>query len=241
MELIPAIDLTAGRVVRLSEGDFGRATVYGDDPIALARRWADAGADQLHLVDLDGVRAGRAVQARLIGRIVAAVSPVRCQVAGGLRTEDAVAVALGAGADRAVLGTALLADPALAQRLTTRFGASRIVAALDVRDGRAVGEGWRDGAPGSPVLDALGASRSAGIVAFAVTAIARDGLLAGPDLALYRELRAAMQGTSLIASGGIASIADLHDLAEVGADAAILGRALYEGRIDLTDAIAALR
>jgi phosphoribosylformimino-5-aminoimidazole carboxamide ribotide isomerase len=147
VELIPAIDLRGGRVVRLIEGDFGRETTYDTDPLVAVRRWVGEGARRLHVVDLDGARAGRQVQAGLIGRVVteASASGVPCQVAGGLRDGAAPASALSAGADRVVLGTALLNDSDLAARLVAAHGASRIVAAVDVRDGQAVGEAWRAG------------------------------------------------------------------------------------------------
>jgi phosphoribosylformimino-5-aminoimidazole carboxamide ribotide isomerase len=240
MELIPAIDMTDGQVVQLAEGDFDRAKRYGNDPIAVARRWVDAGARRLHLVDLDGARAGSPVQLATLATIMQAIPDVACQVAGGLRDEAAVQAGLSAGAARLVLGTALLRDPTLGGRLVAAHGNDRIVAALDVRDGHAVGDAWRTGAAGTPILEALAAIQRQGIRIFAVTAIARDGLLQGPDLDLLRRVRAAAPDIELIASGGIATIDDLHRLADLGADAAILGSAIYEGRIDLEEAIAAL-
>ena len=236
MELIPAIDLQGGRVVRLRQGDFAAASDFGDDPLAWARRWAAEGARLLHLVDLDGARVGRPTQADLLGRI-ARLSGVRSQVAGGLRDEAAVAAMLAAGAQRVVLGTALLASPELAARLVARHGAARIVAALDVRDGMAVGEGWREGALGRPAGSALAELGAAGIDTFVVTAIARDGLLRGPDLALLRTLREAAPDVAIIASGGISSLDDVRALAREGFAGAILGRSLYEGRIDLREVL----
>ena len=239
MELIPAVDLRNGHVVRLRQGDFGRTTDYGADPIAIARRWVADGAPRLHIVDLDGAEQGRPVQARLIARIVAAVG-VPCQVAGGLRDAASVARTLAGGSDRVVLGTSLLDEPTLARQLITTHGEERIVAALDVRDGRAVGRGWAGGAVGVELSDAIVRLRDAGVGIFAVTAIARDGMLAGPDLGLLARSRRATVGRQLIASGGIRSLADLRALRDAGCDGAILGRALYEGRLRLAAAIAAL-
>lgn len=238
MELIPAIDLRGGRVVRLRQGDFARETSYGDDALQIARRWVGEGATRLHIVDLDGAREGRPVQAALVARLVAGAG-VPCQVAGGLRDAAAVEAALAAGADRVVLGTALLRDPVFASRLVAGHGVERIVAGLDVRAGSFVGEAWRQGAPGRPALEALGDLVAAGLRILAITAIERDGLLGGPDLDLYRSSRAAAPEATLIASGGVTTIDDLRRLTDAGCDGAILGRALYEGRLDLAKALEA--
>jgi phosphoribosylformimino-5-aminoimidazole carboxamide ribotide isomerase len=237
MELIPAVDLLGGRVVRLAQGDFDRATVYGNDPVEVARRWAGEGATRLHLVDLDGARAGRPVQADLIGKILGAVD-IPCQVAGGLRSEDDVRVALEAGADRVVLASALLRSPDLARILVDEYGNNAVVAAIDVREGRAVGEGWSQA---GRTVDSLAVIRmliAAGIRWLAVTAIERDGLLGGPDLELLDTVAAAAPGAHLIASAGVATIADIRALNARGFAGAILGRALYERTIDLRAALA---
>lgn len=240
MELIPAIDLLGGRVVRLAQGDYDRVTVYGDDPVATARRWAGEGATRLHLVDLDGARAGRPIQAALIARIVAAAG-VPCQVAGGLRDAQAVATALGTGADRAILGSALVRDPSLARILIERHGPEAIVAAIDVRDGRALGDGWVPGATGTPALELIAALAAAGVRWFAVTAIAKDGLLDGPDLDLLLQAQATAPEGHIIASAGVSSLADIQALAARGHAAAILGRALYERTLALPEALALVR
>jgi phosphoribosylformimino-5-aminoimidazole carboxamide ribotide isomerase len=237
--VIPAIDLRAGRVVRLVEGDFARETRYDDDPEAVALGFVAAGARWIHVVDLDGAK-GEGRQTDAIERIVRAVAGrAACQVGGGLRSAEAVEAMLAAGASRVVLGTAILADPGLAQTLVAAHGSARIVAALDVRDGRAVGDGWVPGATGREVDEAIAAVADAGVVRFAVTSIARDGALGGPDLALLQRLVAARRG-AIIASGGISSIADLEAVRDIGCEAAIVGRAIYEGMLDLTAALAAL-
>lgn len=236
MELIPAIDLLGGRVVRLAQGDYDRVTIYSDDPVAQARRWVDQGATRLHLVDLDGARAGRPVQADIVARIVAAAG-VPCQVAGGLRDAAAVDTALATGADRAILGSALVRDPDLGRTLVARHGADTIVAAIDVRDGHALGDGWVPGAAGTPALDLIATLAANGVRWFAVTAIARDGLLEGPDLDLLAQAQAAAPEGYVIASAGVASLADVSALRGRGHAAAILGRALYEGTISLPVAL----
>jgi phosphoribosylformimino-5-aminoimidazole carboxamide ribotide isomerase len=239
-ELLPAIDLRGGRVVRLLEGDFARETAYSDDPVGVARAFADGGARWIHVVDLDGARAGEPAQAATIRAIIEAVSSrAVCQVAGGLRSEGAVAAALAAGAGRVVVGTAAIRDPAFAGRLVARHGPDRIVAALDIRDGLALGEGWRAGAPGVGPGDAVTALADYGVATFAVTAIDRDGRLEGPDLELLTSLIALGRGR-IIASGGIGSLDDLRRVRDAGCVGAIVGKALYEGRLDLAEAIAAM-
>ena len=236
-DVIPSIDLRGGRVVRLLEGDFARETAYGTDPVAVARGFADAGARWIHLVDLDGAK-GETRQTGLIDRVVQAVKGrAACQVGGGIRSADGAASTLRAGAARVVLGTAILRDPDLAAALVRAQGPDAIAAALDVRDGLAVGDGWVSGAAGIDVGSAFHALATAGIGRFIVTAIARDGALAGPDLALLGRLVALDRG-AIIASGGVASVDDLRAVRDLGCRGAIVGRAIYEGRIDLAEAIA---
>ncbi len=238
MELIAAVDLRGGRVVRLHRGDFDRETVYADDPVAVAQRWAQEGAGRLHVVDLDGAVAGRQMQLRMAGRIVEAVD-IPVQLAGGLRDGPAVADALAAGADRVVLGTALLERPGWAKELLAKHGEARVAAALDVRAGQAVGHGW--GRAGIlDALDALHQLREAGITIFAVTAIERDGTMQGPDIAMLEGIRSAAPDARMIASGGIRNVDDLIALRSIGMAGAILGTALYSGSIRLHDALAAL-
>jgi phosphoribosylformimino-5-aminoimidazole carboxamide ribotide isomerase len=240
-ELLPAIDLRGGHVVRLRQGDFAQETEYGDDPAAVARAFADAGAEWLHVVDLDGARAGEPRQLEQIADVVAEVyGRMHVEIGGGLRTADAVAGALGTGVARAVVGTAILRDPRFAATLVDRHGPNRIVASIDVRDGMALGEGWRAGAPGLPVAEAVATLAAAGIATFEVTAIERDGLLEGPNLELLRSLVGLGVGR-IIASGGMASIGDVIAAQAAGCAGAIVGRALYEGRVDLPALVVALR
>jgi len=237
-EILPAIDLRGGRVVRLRQGDFDRQTVYRADPAAVATEFAAVGARWLHVVDLDGARAGVPMHGQAIAEIVGAVGGrTKVEVAGGLRTEQAVAEALRAGAARAVVGTAALQDPGLAGRLIDTHGSARIAVAIDVRDGRAVGHGWATSTEGFDASDAIGRLADVGVETFEVTAIERDGILQGPDLALYKRLTILKRG-AIIASGGITSLDDIGAVCDTGCDGAIIGRAIYEGRIDLRDAVA---
>ena len=238
MELIPAIDLLAGRVVRLSKGAYDAVTEYGDDPVAVARGFQADGAERIHIVDLDAAREGRAMQADVIAAIVGAVD-VPCQVAGGIRDADGVAGALGAGATRVVLGSALISSPLLARILVERYGPDRIVAALDVRDGRALGDGWVADARGAEAIALAQTLAAAGVRWFAVTAIARDGQMSGPDYDLLESVRTAVPGAAIIASGGVSSLADIRELAARRFEAAITGKALYEGAFTLPEALLA--
>jgi phosphoribosylformimino-5-aminoimidazole carboxamide ribotide isomerase len=239
-EILPAIDLEAGRVVRLSQGDFDRETVYDQDPVSVARAFADAGATWLHVVDLDGARQGEPRQLELVAEIVAEVhSRVRVEVGGGLRTAEAVAGALGTGASRVAVGTAALRDPSFALGIVARYGPGRVVGSLDIRGGMAFGEGWRPDSGGVPAADALERMASAGIDTFEVTAIERDGLLGGPDVALLRSLALLGRGR-IIASGGISSLDDVLAVQAAGCGGAIIGRALYEGRVTIRELVTAI-
>jgi phosphoribosylformimino-5-aminoimidazole carboxamide ribotide isomerase len=239
-ELIPAIDLRGGRVVRLEQGDFDRETVFGADPPAAVRRFAEAGARWLHVVDLDGARAGAATQLAQLAAIVDASGGVaRVEAAGGIRRADDVEAVFAAGADRAVFGTAALRDPALVASAIATAGPDRVAVAVDVRDGRAVGDAWKSDANGTPPEDLIRRLADAGVTCFEVTAIERDGLLGGPDLRLLERLVGLDRG-GIIASGGIRGLDDVLAVRAIGASGAIVGRALYEGTFDLAAAIAAL-
>jgi phosphoribosylformimino-5-aminoimidazole carboxamide ribotide isomerase len=240
-DVLPAVDLRGGRVVRLRQGDFARETAFEDDPVAVAVRFADAGARWLHVVDLDGARTGTPAHAEVIAAIVGAVGErTAVEAAGGLRDDAAVRAAFTAGAARVVVGTAALQDPAFAAQLVAAWGAARIAVAIDVRAGRAVGHGWAATDPGVDVADAVRRLADLGVATFEVTAIQRDGLLGGPDLDLYREVVGLGAG-DVIASAGIASAADLRAVREVGCRGAIVGRALYDGTLGASEALAEAR
>ena len=230
MDVLPAIDLQAGRCVRLLRGEFDQETVYGTDPAAVARRWREAGARLVHVVDLDGARAGRPVQLEAVRRI-AGVMPV--QVGGGLRNEEHVMQALEAGVQRVVVGTAAL-DEDLIGRLAERHG-DRLVVALDTRDGRVAVQGWTETSEHS-LVDLAQALWQAGVQRFLHTDVERDGTMTTPNYASLEALIAV--GAPVIASGGVASLDQIRRLHALGAEAAIVGRALYEGAFDLEEAVA---
>jgi len=239
-DLLPAIDLRGGLVVRLRQGDFAREVAYASEPRSVAGQFAHEGATWLHVVDLDGALAGEPRQLSIAAGIVAEVhGRAQVELGGGLRTAGAVAGALGTGAARVAVGTAALRDPAFGSAVVDRHGARRIAASIDVRDGLALGEGWRPGAAGLPAAAALVMLADAGITTFEVTAIDRDGELEGPDVRLLERLVSLGRGR-VIASGGISSIQDLLAVRARGCAGAIVGRALYEGRLDLREALAAI-
>jgi phosphoribosylformimino-5-aminoimidazole carboxamide ribotide isomerase len=238
--ILPAIDLVAGRVVRLAQGDFARTTIFAEEPAAVAAAFANAGAPWLHVVDLDGARAGTPEQLDAVARVVGAAGEgTRVEAAGGLRTDEAVDAAVAAGAHRVVLGTAALRDPGFAARTVARLGPDAVAVAIDVRDGDALGEGWRTGAPSLPAETAVEQLAAAGVTTFEVTAIERDGLLGGPDLGLLERIVRLGAG-DVIASGGIGRLDDLRAVQELGCAGAIVGRALYEGRFTVEEALAAV-
>lgn len=239
-EILPAIDLRGGGVVRLRQGDFDRQTAYEGDPVDVAEGFARAGARWLHVVDLDGARTGVPAHGSIIVEIVAAVGDrAAVEVAGGLRDPASVAAVLASGAARAVVGTSAIHDPTFAANLVETHGSGRIAVAIDVRDGRAVGSGWALGQAGIDAGEAIRGLADVGVVTFEVTAIERDGLLEGPDLALYEHLMPLIGPGTIIASGGIATLDDLRAVRDIGCAGAIVGRAIHDGRLDLPAVLAA--
>ncbi|MQA74500.1 MAG: 1-(5-phosphoribosyl)-5-[(5-phosphoribosylamino)methylideneamino]imidazole-4-carboxamide isomerase [Solirubrobacterales bacterium] len=242
MKLLPAIDIRDGRAVRLVQGDYERETAFDADPLEAARRWVDGGAQELHVVDLDGAREGAPVNIEHVGRICEGVE-VPVQAGGGLRRAEDVASLLDLGAERAVLGTAALSDPMLIEALAAEHG-PRIVVSADARGGRVAVEGWeRQSTISSAELVAGLAGR--GVRRFVYTPVEVDGTLEGPEL---RDLRSVAEsaesaGAELVYSGGVGTLEHLHALAELGLSAltgVIVGRALYERRFTVADAVAAL-
>ena len=232
--MLPAIDVLEGRVVRLSQGRRETITLEGGDPVALARRYAAEGAPRLHVVDLDGAFDGSPTPG-LLGRLASAAG-IPVQIGGGYRTVDAIATAVAAGADRVMVGTAALA-PGFLDEAAARFGEALVVA-IDVREGVVAVDGWTRG---SDVAARELAERCAasGARRLLVTSTARDGSLAGPDLALLSEVLPV--GLPVVAAGGIASIDDLLALRALGCEGAVAGSALLAGRFTLAEALAAVR
>ena len=239
MILYPAIDIRDGRAVRLAQGDYARETAYDDDPVVAARRWADDGAQWLHVVDLDGARAGEPVNLAQVRRIIAAVG-IPIQLGGGLRDSKKVEQAIAAGAERVVLGTAAVRDPTLAEAIAAAHG-DRVVCALDARAGRVAAEGWTEPSDQTPTgLAAALAER--GVERFIYTPVEVDGTMEGPDTGSLRDLAEAT-GAEVVYSGGVGSIEHLRELAALGLDnldGVIVGRALYERRFTVAEGQVAL-
>lgn len=239
-EVIPAIDLRGGRCVRLTQGDFARETVYGDDPVAQARVFADAGSPWIHMVDLDGARTGDGANRGAITSVAASVgTPI--QTGGGIRTDDDVAELLDAGVRRVVLGTAAMDDPAWARAVAARHP-GQVVLGLDARGDEVAVRGWEQGS-GRRLLDVAAEMDDAGFAAYVVTQIDVDGVGSGPDVETYRALLRECE-TDVVASGGVGTAQHLRDLAGVEEGNRVLagvvvGRALYDGSLTIDDALAA--
>ena len=237
MIVFPAIDLKGGQVVRLAEGDMARATVYGDNPAAQAMLFAEAGAQHLHVVDLDGSFAGRAENARAVEAIIEAF-PGHIQLGGGIRDRRAVEGWFNVGVARVVMGTAALKDPQFVRDMAGEFPGG-IVVAVDARDGMVATEGWAE-LSDVPVVDLARRFQDAGVASLLFTDIGRDGMLKGCNIDATVDLARA-QSLPVIASGGVKGLDDIRMLAlhaDEGIEGVITGRALFEGRLDLAAAIA---
>jgi phosphoribosylformimino-5-aminoimidazole carboxamide ribotide isomerase len=239
MILLPSIDILDGQAVRLTQGDFDKRTVYDADPLDAARRWVDAGAHALHVVDLDGARTGTPGNLAHVARIAAAVD-VPVQLGGGLRSSADVRAALGTGVSRVILGTAALRDVDFLDQVISAHD-EHVVVSLDARGGMLAAAGWREQTeiPVTSVVERLGAR---GVRRFVYSSIDRDGMLGGPDLAGTLQMAGAVRG-SFLYSGGVSSLEDLSALIalrQVNLTGVIVGKALYERRLDLREAQALL-
>jgi len=239
MEVIPAIDILGGQCVRLYQGDYGQVQTFDEDPVAVAQRWVDAGATRLHLVDLDGAKAGHPVNLAAIERIAREVT-ISVQVGGGLRDRQSVASLLSAGVQRVILGTIAVEQPDLVTQLCQEFPA-QIVVGIDARNGKVATRGWLETSE-VQATDLAQHMATAGACAIIYTDIHRDGTLQGPNLEALRELAATI-AIPVIASGGVSSITDLFNLLAlepIGVTGAIVGRALYTGEVSLKEAVRAV-
>lgn len=240
MIVIPAIDLAGGKCVRLRQGDMNQQTVYGDDPAAMARHWADQGAQRLHVVDLDGALGGQSANLPAIEAIVNALS-IPVELGGGLRTAADVQRVLDLGVHWAIMGTSALRNPEAVREAVAAHG-ERIIVGLDARDGRVAVSGWVETSDVS-VLDLARQMEALGVRTLICTDIATDGMMVGPNVASLRALAEAV-GIGIIASGGVSKLDDiiaLKALEPLGVIGAITGKAIYEGTLDLAAAIAAAK
>jgi phosphoribosylformimino-5-aminoimidazole carboxamide ribotide isomerase len=235
MQLIPAVDVLGGRVVRLVEGDYNRVTVYADDPVAQAAQWVADGAALVHVVDLEGARDGEFNEGLWRGLAEAGVP---FQVGGGIRDRDGAEHAIASGATRVVMGTAAVWYPHIVASVVEFVGAAQVVAALDVRDGKATGTGWLD--EGRDLASVVGHLVTAGVERVLVTGIGRDGRMTGPDWDVIADVQRLAPGLAVLGSGGVGGLEDLDLMAQSGVEGAIVGRALYEGRFTVQSAVARL-
>lgn len=241
MEIIPAIDLRKGEVVRLNQGDFSRQTTFSDDPFKVAQGFVDAGAIRIHVVDLDGALEGGPQQSALYGALAHDIS-VPLEVGGGFRAEAHVATALEAGVGRVVLGTAAIANPDIVDEAVQKHGADRIVVGLDANNGKVAVSGWTE-TTDVDATDLMTQMYEIGVRLFVFTDIARDGTLTEPNfdsVAAMIQHGVALGDGKIIASGGIGEIDHLRQLKNLGADGAIVGSAIYRGTVDLAEAISEL-
>jgi 1-(5-phosphoribosyl)-5-[(5-phosphoribosylamino)methylideneamino] imidazole-4-carboxamide isomerase/N-(5'phosphoribosyl)anthranilate isomerase len=233
--LLPAIDIRGGRCVRLTQGSFDAETVYDDDPVAVARRYEEEGAEWLHVVDLDAALEGEPRNREVVAGVIAAAGiPVQCS--GGIRSLEAIDSALGAGAARVVLGTMALREPAFVGEAVGAFG-DRVAVGLDVRDGRLRARGWTEDA-GDP-WETLSTLDQTGVARYVVTDVSKDGMLAGPNLDLLRDVMSRTRA-AVVASGGVSSLDDLRGIAKLGVGECIIGKALYVGAFTLPMALEAV-
>ena len=234
MQIFPAIDLRGGQVVRLYQGDYDRETVYAADPCAVARNFLAAGAQYLHVVDLDGARDGTLANFDAVAAI-AEQGGLYIEVGGGIRDEDRIRRYLDLGVGRCILGTIAVKDFAFTERMAKKYG-DRIAVGVDARDGYVAVSGWKE-LSAERGVDFCRRLRDAGVKTVIYTDISRDGAEQGTNLDLYQQL-AEIQGLDITASGGVSSIEELKELQRIGTRAAILGKALYTGRLDLKTVIA---
>ncbi|MCA9131222.1 MAG: 1-(5-phosphoribosyl)-5-[(5-phosphoribosylamino)methylideneamino]imidazole-4-carboxamide isomerase [Planctomycetales bacterium] len=235
MQIWPAIDLRGGKCVRLQQGDYQRETVFGDDPVAMANQWKQAGTKYLHLVDLDGAKDGSQVNGNIIRRIVTETGLI-CQVGGGVRSEETIGRLLDLGLSRVIIGTRALREPEWFVRMADLYP-QKLVLGIDARDGMVATDGWLETSTTRAVEFAqLIAEKTGNVAAIVYTDIARDGMLAGPNYGQLLEMQAATT-IPVVASGGVTTMDDIRQLQSQKAHAAIIGRALYDGHLDLSQVL----
>ena len=233
MNIFPAIDLYGGKAVRLFKGDYAQMTVYSDDPVSVARSFKEAGAEYIHLVDLEGAKTGETPHLALIERIVTECG-LKAEIGGGVRSEEVIKKYLDAGAMRVILGTAAVTNPGFTREMAQKYGAG-VAVGVDIKDGFVATHGWTE-LSGSDCFGFCRELADAGVQTVICTDVSRDGAMRGANLELYRELNARFK-LDIVASGGVSSLKDVRELRDMGLYGAILGKALYTGAVKLADAI----
>ena len=234
MILLPAIDMKDGCAVRLKKGDFNQTTVYSDDPVEFAVKFREAGAGFIHLVDLDGALKGHSVNEEAIKKITSTVD-IPCELGGGIRSLDAVEYVLGLGVYRVILGTSAVQAPDFVSAAVDRFGSEHIVVGIDAKNGKVATHGW-ESLSDLTVTELALDMKNRGVQTVIYTDISRDGMLTGPNVEATKEL-SDKTGLDIIASGGVSCIEDLEKISKAGIYGAIIGKAYYEGRLDLAEAV----
>jgi phosphoribosylformimino-5-aminoimidazole carboxamide ribotide isomerase len=233
VKIIPAIDLIEGKCVRLTKGDYDTKKVYNEDPLEVAKMFADAGISHLHLVDLDGAKAGKIINWKVLDRISSSTS-LNIDFGGGLKSDDDLRIAFDCGAGQVTGGSIAVKDPETFLRWLSVYGPDRIILGADARNEKIAVSGWQE-ETNEFVFDFVKKYREKGITHCICTDISKDGMLEGPSLDLYKKMLDEVEGLQLIASGGVTSIHDLDSLKEAGLYGAIIGKAIYEGRMNLEE------
>lgn len=234
MILLPAIDMKDGCAVRLKKGDFNQLTVYSEDPSEFAVKFRDAGAGFIHLVDLDGALKGHSVNEAAIRKITSTVD-TPCELGGGIRSLEAIEYVLGLGVYRVILGTSAVKNPDFVSEAVDKFGSERIVVGIDAKDGRVATHGWETLSEYT-AAELAEDMKSRGVRTIIYTDISRDGMLTGPNVSATKKLSDAT-GLDVIASGGVSCMEDLEELSDAGIYGAIIGKAYYEGKVDIKEAV----
>ncbi len=233
MRIIPAIDIIDGKCVRLSQGDYNQKTVYNENPLEVAKQFQDVGLKYLHLVDLDGAKAKKVVNWKVLETITSQTN-LNVDFGGGLRTTQDVQTVLNAGAKQITAGSIAVNEREMVLQWMAEFGAEKIILGADAKNGRIATHGWLDDS-GLDVLEFISDYQKEGIEYVVCTDVSKDGMLEGPSVQLYERILANSPALKLIASGGVSSLSDLKELKRIGCEAAIVGKAIYEGRISLKE------
>ncbi len=233
MRIIPAIDIIEGKAVRLSQGDYSKKTIYNADPLEVAKQFEGAGLQYLHLVDLDGAKAGEIINWKVLEKITTKTT-LKVDFGGGVKTDDAVRIAFECGAKQITGGSIAVKDPTTFEGWITAFGSEKIILGADAKDEKIAVQGWTESTD-KWVVDFIQDYKEKGIEYVICTDISKDGMLQGPSIELYKRILGEVENIKLIASGGVSSIDDLFRLRDLGLDGAIIGKAIYEGKINLLE------
>lgn len=233
IELVPAIDMIEGKCVRLTQGDYDTQKIYNESPLEVAKQFQDAGVARLHMVDLDGAKAGHIVNYRMLEK-VASHTDLSIDFGGGLKSDDDLHIAFDCGAQMVTGGSIAVKNPDLFLSWITRYGSERIILGADAKEKKIAISGWKEGTA-IDLIPFIKDYQSKGISKVICTDIARDGMLQGPAVKLYQEMQQEMPGLYVIASGGVSSMGDIERLEEANIPAVIFGKAIYEGRISLKE------